>query len=123
MTAPQKQLKDGLDILESASQMSCTSIRFENGVEVASEHSYLHRWKPEHNLRKEEYWDRQQHKFACAQGAVKDSGDLFVNKQIIAELEKLKSLYETDKDTGRAMAYRKAITMLKGFKDPIKSAS
>jgi len=49
--------------------MDATSIYFENGQEMSTERSFMHRWKPEYNLRREEYWDRMQHKFSCAIGS------------------------------------------------------
>lgn len=92
-----------------------------------SEVSYLHRWKPEEYLRREEYWDRMQHKFACAIGS-KDPAEaepiddpMSVNKMICSELEKMRGLYEMDKVKGKALGYRKAISMIKAYKHPIKS--
>ena len=46
-----------------------------------------------------------------------------VNKEIIKELEKMKSLYEMDNVKGKALGYRKAISMLKSYKEPITTVS
>jgi hypothetical protein len=46
---------------------------------------------------------------------------MMINKLIIKELEKLRSLYEMDNEKGKSLGYRKAISMLKSFKDPLNS--
>ena len=94
--------------------------------------SSLHRWKPDYNLRREEYWDRIMHKFSCARGSGPDTSNkettseqedpLQINKEIIKELEKLKALYQSDGQRGKVLGYGKAISMLKSFKEPIRSA-
>jgi hypothetical protein len=117
--------RSAMDVLENGSSIGGTSVYFENGVEKSSDDSFLHRWKPEYNLRKEEYWDRMQHKFSCSIGS-KDStvvDSLENNNLIIKELLKMQSLYELDNQGGKAMGYRKAISMLKSFKEPITKVS
>jgi len=39
---------------------------------------------------------------------------------IIEQLEKMRNLYEMDNVKGKALGYRKAISMLKSFKEPIR---
>lgn len=42
-----------------------------------------------------------------------------INMEIIKELERLQSIYEMDNNQGKALGYRKAISMLKSIKIPI----
>ena len=44
-----------------------------------------------------------------------------MNKDIIKGLEKMQKLYELDNERGKAMGYRKAISMLKTLRDPLTS--
>ena len=114
-----------IDIFEHGSSISgdAMSIHFSNGKQVLSDSTHLHQWKPDYNLRREEYWDKKMLKFSCARGSDATGNDdaLEVNKQIIAQLEKLKSLYEVDGERGKAMGYKKAISMIKSIKEPITS--
>lgn len=48
-----------------------------------------------------------------------ENDPLKVNKEIIKELDKMRNLYEMDNVKGKALGYRKAISMLKSFKEPI----
>ena len=42
-----------------------------------------------------------------------------INRDIIKELERLQTIYELDNNWGKALGYRKAISMLKSVKYPI----
>ena len=77
-----------LDIFEHGSSISgdATSVYFSNGQEMISDNTSLHQWKPDYNLRREEYWDRVMMKFSCARGSDADSDPLSVNKEIVKEL-------------------------------------
>jgi hypothetical protein len=93
---------------------------------MVSDETHLHQWKPDYNLRREEYWDKVMFKFSCARGSDqlvndKNVDEMEINKKIIDELEKLRSLYEVDGERGKVMGYKKAISMLKSLKEPIKS--
>ena len=62
-----------------------------------------------------QYWDTKSHKFACS-GKSQN-----LNSHITDELEKLKEIYENTNDKGRSIAYRKAVTFIKGLSKRIES--
>ena len=71
----------------------------------------LHRWKPEYNGKREDYWDKKMMSFSCARGSQNEEGlegEVSPRKQndpIIKELERMKKLYEIDNNRGKALGY------------------
>ena len=72
--------------------------------------------------------------FACARGSEsiekreereresKEKGKhdpMKINREIISGLERMRVLYEMDNVRGKALGYRKAISMIKSLKEPI----
>ena len=102
-------------------------------MEVQSNHSVMHQWKPSKHLEQEQIWDKKVMNFACArgssdiresqenQGKLGDSDPMAVNRDIVKGLEQMRMLYEMDNVKGKALGYRKAISMIKSLKQPISS--
>eukprot|EP00347_Sterkiella_histriomuscorum_P022919 403336657 len=132
----------GINLHEESSHRSLRSKFYKDGEECYSEDSYLHSWKPDYIANRSTLKENQ----IIEDGQIKELSDEKLinrsqdgnlesqemintettkkkpmNDEIIKQLEKLYKYYEAQDDKGRMHGYRRGLTFLRSYKDPIYS--
>lgn len=118
------------DIEETKSEKSSGKRRLPN--REIKPRSALHAWNPEANAKKAQFIEKKQHLFSCVTGSSKtkksaeeeeETKSVDFKAEIVAQLSKLMDIYLASGDKGKAMGYRRAISNIKAFSQPITDAN